>query len=167
MHNDTREMQMKQIYRTEIQMTYEEYKKMCWTLRRRKAILISSIVSAVLLACGILLCLSGALEGGIYIAGAAAYPILVYVLYAYTMRKNYFSQKTPENRVARYEFTSDRVVLQTSASRAEIMYASLYKVLETKTHFYLLVSASQSFAVRKDLCEQGLLDLLHGLCKRN
>lgn len=152
-------------YRTSIKMTYEEYQTMCWALKRRKAIIISGIVSLLLLAAGGISLQSGdAEEGIICFSMALAYPCLVFGFYRYSMNKSYRSQKiAADSRRVDYVFYPDRMVVHTAASRSEIRYDQLYRVKETKTNFYLMVGVNQSMAVKKERCSDELLALLKSL----
>lgn len=152
-------------YQTSIEMTYEEYQTMCWALKRRKAIIISGIVSMLLLAAGAISLQSGDVAEGIISFGMAlVYPCLVFGFYRYSMKKSYRSQKiAADNRRVDYEFYPDRMVVHTAVSRSEIRYDQLYRVKETKTNFYLMIGVNQSMAVKKELCSDELLAFLKSL----
>lgn len=157
-----------EVYQTQIEMTYSEYKKMCWALKRKKAMAVSAVVSAFLLSGGLFFRKSGdAMTGMFFLVMAFVYPLLVFGLYSRMIHKNFYSQKAVKGARVDYQFYRDRVMLQTPVSKSEIRYDLFYRVMETKTNFYLLTGENQSLAVKKENCSGELLTLLKGLKSRN
>ena len=155
---------MDPLYQTTMEMTYPEYKRMCWALKRKKFLIVSGIISTLMLLLSILYFYKGDIKEGVfYLAVAFLFPLLLIGLYSRSLHKNYYSQQWPKDHRVEYVFYEDRLTAKTEAGNAEVPYDKLYQVMETKTNFYLLVGANQSFAVKKADCTKELLARLQGL----
>lgn len=155
---------MNPVYQTTMEMTYPEYKRMCWALKRKKFLIVSAILSTLMLLLGIFYFYKGEVKEGVfYLAVAFLFPLLLIGLYSRSLQKNYYSQQWPKDHRVEYVFYEDRLTAKTEAGNAEVPYDKLYQVMETKTNFYLLVGANQSFAVKKANCTKDLLARLQGL----
>lgn len=153
-----------QKYETEMVMTYEEYKKMGLALRGRKLLFLSIVVSAVcLILMGISFYAQGYSSAIFCLVLAIAYPALVFVLFFRSLRKNFKSQSTSFDRRAHYTFYEDHMEIQTAIGYSKIAYKDFFRILETKTHFYLLLTINQALAVRKDQSSPEILNILSNL----
>lgn len=149
-------------YHCEFEMTYQEYKKMCWAIRQRKLAIFFLLICTITLLGGLFSLWIGRTGDGIFLLlFTLLYPILVYGLFQWAMHRNYYSQKVPADRICHYEFQEHSFLARTSVSSSEIPYTSLYRVVESGTNFYLMVGASQSFAIKKENCSEELLHFLH------
>ena len=158
---------MKEAYETSVELNYMEYKKMCQVLNGRRIIIITIIISGFLLASGLFLLIMGSIvTGGFFLVLAAGYPLLLWGVFTRSVRKSFSSQKLLENQHIHYEFLEDRFIARSDISRAEIRYPMLYRIIETKTNFYLLVGPNQSFVVKKENCSGELTAFLGELRKR-
>lgn len=159
---------MKEAYETSSEMNYTEYKKMCQVLNGRRIIILAIIISGFLLASGLFLLIMGSIvTGGFFLVLAAGYPLLLWGVFTRSVRKSFSSQKLLENRHIHYEFLEDRFIARSDISRAEIRYDLLYRIVETKTNFYLLLGPNQSFLVKKENCSGELTAFLGELRKRH
>lgn len=157
---------MNTLYQTTMEMTYPEYKRMCWALKRKKFLIVSGIISTLMLLLGIFYFYKGEVKEGVfYLAVAFLFPLLLIGLYSRSLHKNYYSQQWPKDHRVEYVFYEDRLTAKTEAGNAEVPYNKLYQVMETKTNFYLLIGANQCFAVKKADCTKELLARLQGLHK--
>lgn len=152
---------MAALFHTDVKVTYEEYGKMCWTLRRKRFLLGSLLVSGISTLIGIYFFASGSMETGIFfLVLAGLYPLLLWAVLSHSMHKNYFSQKVPGDRTSHFEFYPDYMAFKTEVSQSEIRYDALYRIIETKANLYLLLSVSQCLILKKEGCPEGLLTLL-------
>ena len=159
---------MKEAYETSIEMNYTEYKKMCQVLNGRRIIILAIIISGFLLASGLFLLIMGSsVTGGFFLVLTAGYPLLLWGVFTRSVRKSFSSQKLLENQHIHYEFLEDRFIARSDISRAEIRYDLLYRIVETKTNFYLLLGLNQSFVVKKENCSGELTAFLGELRKRH
>ncbi|MFR9280803.1 YcxB family protein [Levyella massiliensis] len=157
---------MNPVYQNTMEMTYPEYKRMCWALKRKKFLIVSGIVSTLMLLLGIFYLYNGDVKEGVfYLAVTFLFPLLLISLYSHSLHKNYYSQQWPKDHRVQYVFYEDHLTAKTEAGNSEVPYDKLYQVIETKTNFYLLVGANQSFAVKKADCTKELLARLQGLHK--
>lgn len=155
---------MNPVYQTTMEMTYPEYKRMCWALKRKKFFIVSGIVSTLTLLLSIFYLYNGDVKESVfYLAVTFLFPLLLIGLYSRSLHKNYYSQQWPKDHRVEYVFYEDRLTAKTETGNAEVPYDKLYQVMETKTNFYLLIGANQCFAVKKADCTKELLARLQGL----
>ena len=56
-------------------------------------------------------------------------------------------------------------VSKTEKSESIVEYDKLYKIIETKTNFYLMIADNQGYIVSKANCSQELIDFIISLKK--
>lgn len=159
---------MKEAYETSLEMNYMEYKNMCQVLNGRRIIIFAIIISGFLLPSGLFILIWKRDAAGMFILVlTAGYLLFLWGVFTCSVRKSFSSQKLLGNQHIRYEFLEDHFIVYTDTSRAEIRYPMLYRIIETKTNFYLLLGPNQSFVVKKENCSGELTGFLGELRKRH
>lgn len=92
-------------------------------------------------------------------------PILIYLITMYRMKKNYKSNKFLQNTVINLKFAEDQFDVVSDRGSSVIRYDDLYRVIETKTNFYLYISNNQALTVIKANCSDELISFLKGQIK--
>lgn len=80
-------------------------------------------------------------------------------------RRNWNTDKSIHN--LRFDMTFGENDLKISSANAQVSvkYEDVHKVIETKTHFYIMVSSARGYIVVKDNCSKELIDFIRNLKK--
>ncbi|SFG10081.1 YcxB-like protein [Oribacterium sp. WCC10] len=92
-------------------------------------------------------------------------PLVIYLITMYRVKKNYKSSKFLQTTVTTFKFAEDRFEAISERGHSVIRYDDLYKVIETKTNFYLYISNNQALTVIKANCSDELVSFLKKLSK--
>jgi hypothetical protein len=152
-------------YHTTATVSYEAYKTMCWALmRRRKATIAVGILLLLIIASGIASWMTGERGIGLFaLILTGGYILFVYLLARASIRRAYRTTRISQNLTVDYTFEPERVVVKTANGESRIRYEDLYRVIETPTHFYLMIGNHQGYIVVKANCEPALIAFLEGL----
>ena len=92
---------------------------------------------------------------------------LYYYANFYIVKKTFYSHKLSANQHSFFEFFEDYFTQKTndfnqnvSADFSQIKYEDLYKIVETKTNFYLFVGNILAFTIIKENCSTELIEFL-------
>ena len=171
-------------YTVESCMTQEEYVKFNEAVIRSSGMnrIMIPVCTGIIIVLGIYRMVQGRIGIGIYLIALA---ILFNVFLGFSTRRRairtWQATKELQNRKVRYYFYDDHMESESlgngagagtseaagsgTGSRSAVRYDSLHRVLETPTNFYILTSAGQGIAIRKEDCEPGLIELLQGIKK--
>ena len=75
-------------------------------------------------------------------------------------KKVYNSNKSIQNLEMTYYFYEDYLIQDSELGRTEIKYTDLYKINESKTHFYLRDSKITAMIIVKENCDEALCEFL-------
>jgi len=93
--------------------------------------------------------------------------LVVYpLMFKGVVKKNYESNKMWQGIYMVTEFYPDYFCLDTPVGQSQITYDKIYRILETKTNFYILVGKNQGVIIVKEDCPQGLDEYIRQLAKR-
>ena len=84
-----------------------------------------------------------------------------------TIKKTYYSNKAITSCVADFEFYDNYVREITQNGETKLEYSKIYKIIETKTNFYIMLSVNQGFIIVKANCTDGLIDFIKSLKEKN
>lgn len=168
-------------YTVESCMTQEEYVKFNEAVIRSSRVnkVMIPVCTGIIIVLGIYRMVQGRIGIGIYLIALA---ILFNVFLGFSAKRRalrtWEANRDMQNRKVKYYFYDDHFESEPvnsssqsgqnpaqSANRAATRYDALHKVLETPTNFYILSSAGQGIAIRKEDCEPGLIELLQGIKK--
>ncbi|WP_329886109.1 YcxB family protein [Pseudoramibacter faecis] len=152
-------------YHTTATVTYEAFKTMCWALmRRRKITIAAGIAFLFLIGVGIDAWVAGQYGIVLFVLIlGVGYPLLLYLIVRANIRRVYRTTKAAQNLTVDYAFEPERVVVKTANGENRIRYEDFYKVIETPTHFYLMIGSNQAYIVVKANCDAALIAFLKGL----
>lgn len=149
------------MYKTDLLYDYNEYKKFSAVLVldriKKRAILLSIIFVALIIITFIFKDFSyliGALIGVII-----AIPMSLIII-KIRMKKLWKSSNYVKDKYMEITFDDEKVSSKMGESSTIVKYSDIYKILETKTHFYILVSQNQGFIVKKANCSQEMIDFI-------
>ena len=80
-----------------------------------------------------------------------------------TVKKTYYSNKAITSCVADFEFFDNYVREKTENGETKLEYSKIYKIIETKTNFYIMASVNQGFIIVKGNCPDGLVDFIKSI----
>lgn len=80
-----------------------------------------------------------------------------------TIKKTYYSNKAITSCVADFEFFDNYVREKTENGETKLEYSKIYKIIETKTNFYIMASVNQGFIIVKGNCPDGLVDFIKSI----
>lgn len=79
------------------------------------------------------------------------------------VKKTYYSNKAITSCVADFEFYDNYVRELTQNGETKLEYSNIYKIIETKTNFYIMASVNQGFIIVKGNCPDGLIDFIKSI----
>ena len=90
----------------------------------------------------------------------------VYMNYAYTFgmdrraRKLFRQTKVAQDIVNEYDFFDQYFAYRNTNGQGSMAYDKLFKVIETRTHFYLMLSKVQGYTIAKDEAPAGFTEFM-------
>ena len=90
----------------------------------------------------------------------------VYMNYAYTYgmdrraRKIFRQTKVAQDIVNEYDFFDEYFSYRNTNGQGTMAYDKLFKVIETRTHFYLMLSKVQGYTIAKDEAPAGFTEFM-------
>lgn len=148
------------LYETFTVFSFDEYKKFVdATSKRKQSNILLAVVSVFLLVIGIFQ------KTPLMIALAVIYPILMLFSQKKSVERAY--KNTPAMHDARvdFRFYDDHFVKVFGESEEQLEYEKLYKIIETETNFYLMISKTQGFVLVKNNMPEGLAELIKTIKK--
>ncbi len=76
------------------------------------------------------------------------------------VKKIYASNKLAQNMEILFQFGEEALVENTANGQFTVPYEKLHKILETKTHFYLMTAKNQGYMLNKSAFPPGLEEFL-------
>ena len=153
---------MEPLYTTETTYTLEEYKRFAHTVQRRIGHL--PVAIAVLLVMLVLLWLLTD-EWGFLLGAALSVPAVI-VMLELQLRRAYASNRAVQGNVTHYSFYEDRFESDSPLGHTQMQYEMLYRVLETRTHFYLMLGKNQGAIIVKAHCTPELIEHIRTVAAR-
>lgn len=159
---------MEACYQSQVQYTFEEYKKMyhaisiqinkvfikvitldvCFCLLAYMYLTRNLYTSLILLVCAIL------------------FPIIFYFTLRGNVKRSYISNLSIQNLQIEYTFFKDNFTCHSKLGDIKIEYRNVYRILETKTNFYFMLSQNQGMILKKENCSEELMALIQNLKKK-
>lgn len=147
-------------YETSTTMTYDEYKKMSlasYPVMHRGALIFLIAVELMCVILFVVSLLSSSRMSAIFLIYPFVLPVIFFIRTTLTLRKVYNSMKAAQNYTSRYLFYENHVEATTSIGESRIEYKNLYKVIETKTNYYLFIGMNQAMNIIKANCSDELI----------
>ena len=153
------------LYQTSIKFTYEEYKRFSLTIMK-KALTKSAIGLVILLLFAAIL--FGMNNSKLSALLCAFIPLFIFMLVLKVnkqIKRTYESNELLKDITQTIEFYEKHFVAKSDKSETTVEYEKLYKVIENKTNFYLMIADNQGYIVSKANCSQELIDFIIALKK--
>ena len=87
---------------------------------------------------------------------AIIYPIIIAILRNRQIKKVWNSNKVAQNINVKFEFYDTYFAEINENGETRLEYNKLYKIIETKTNFYLMIAKNQGFILNKSNLPEGL-----------
>lgn len=167
-------MDTKMPYKTDTIFTFDEYKKFNNSIKGKWLTKIIYIIIGILVLNSLsrefyLLIYKGIFTIDLFIGLGFLIWLggTYYYIYFYFVKKTFYSNKLSANQHSFFEFYDDYFTEKTnefnensSSNFAKIRYDDLYKIIETKTNFYLFVGNILAYTIIKENCSAELIEFL-------
>lgn len=158
---------MEPLYKTQTAYSFEEYSKYneAVLLKQKgfKAVMITLPVLYVLLM-GAVFYSTREISTVFVVLFALLLSTVVFIAsFKKTIKKTYYSNKAITSCVADFEFYDNYVRELTQNGETKLEYSKIYKIIETKTNFYIMASVNQGFIIVKGNCPDGLVDFIKSI----
>lgn len=161
---------MEPLFTTQTIYSFSEYKRWCLTLSQKRAKIITGVPIALFLLYAarflfeptdtrskiltliIIAFFCGALIG------------LFYIRRNRQIKKTYYSNQTVQkNGAVTIDFFDDYLISHGTDGYVEYRYANCYRIIETKTNFYIMMATNSGIIIIKQNCSPELIKFLHEL----
>ena len=143
--------------------SFEEYKRYCRTIQN-KMIHRPVVIAVMMVAFALLALLADDLSMRIgFLIGALLCPLIFHIISAVMEKKAYYANRAFQDADLTYSFYPDRIETRNVLGFTTISYDQLYRVIETKQNFYLMISQNQGMIIVKQNCSPELLSFLQQL----
>lgn len=157
------------VFSAETRMTITEYKEYNHIVSEKisKIWIITAVMEIMLAAVGLyMIGKNMSIAIGIFI-GAVLFPIFLFFRLDSEAEKVFRSNKLMQNELITMNFYSDRVESSSIMGNSIIEYDKIYRIIETKTHFYIMVAKNQGLIVVKRNCTPQLISFIEQLMKEH
>ena len=143
------------LYSITIQYSYKEYRRFNWKL------FLNPIRVIIYIALELWLLFLGWLVGHHFLYLLAILcPVLMVISQDIQFKKTWLSNKIAKNQTVKFDFYDTYFIGKDSYGESKVEYKKLYKILETKTDFYLMLSKNQGSILVKANLPDGLCEFL-------
>lgn len=158
---------MEPLYKTQTAYSFEEYSKyneaVLLKQKSLKAVMIIIPVLYVLLM-GAVFYSTREISTVFVVLFALLLSTVVFIAsFKKAVKKTYYSNKAITSCVADFEFYDNYVREITQNGETKLEYSKIYKIIETKTNFYIMASVNQGFIIVKGNCPDGLVDFIKSI----
>ena len=169
------------LYTVRTKLTFEEYKKFniaVWRNRKSgKFLRVIYTILYILLALELLLCLVAAavfrsaelLRPCVTVVTCGAmiafFNLIMWLAVRFSVRKAFSTDKATMDMEFTTRFYDDYMEEESEVGIIRLRYKEIYKVIETKTHIYIMQSTIKGYIFKKDECPDGLVEFINSLKK--
>lgn len=150
---------MNQTLQTETVYTYDEYKKfnhaILWQVRKIPVVML--VIELVLLA----VCYFT--RDITYIVCAVLVPLIFKIVFSINAKSDYAKNPSIQNVTFIYTFYPNYVEQASVLGKGRVNYSQVQRVLETPTHFYLVLGQGSGIIILKRKCSEELVSFLQEL----
>jgi len=151
------------LHKTSVRFTYEEYKRFSLTIMK-KALTKSAIgLLILLLFAAILFGMNNPKMSALLCAFVVLYTFMLIFKINSQIKKTYESNELLKDITQTIEFYEKHFVAKSDKSETTVEYEKLYKVIENKTNFYLMIADNQGYIVSKANCDNELIEFINKL----
>lgn len=148
------------LYETFMVFSLDEYKKfVAATSKNKLNNILLAVVSVILIIMGIVQ------KAPILFIMAVVYPFLMISSQKKGVERNYKRATGMHDARIDYRFYEDRFVKIFAENEEEYEYANLFKVIETETNFYIMISKAQGYVLVKANMPEGMEEFVRNIKK--
>ena len=153
------------IHKTTVKFTYEEYKRFSLTIMKKALTKTAIGLLILLLFAAILFGMNNSKLSALLCAFVVIYTFMIVFKINSQIKKTYESNELLKDITQTIEFYEKHFVAKSDKSETTVEYEKLYKVIENKTNFYLMIADNQGYIVSKSNCDNELIEFIHKLKK--
>lgn len=149
---------MEPLYKSNTKYTFEEYKKFNYAITTviNKMHVKTVIVVLMFVLLAYMYMKQSMYATTIMLLCAAIFPFLFYITINNNIMKTYNSNKAMKDLDVEFEFYKDYCLYRCKLGETKLEYKDLYKIIETKTNFYLMLAKNQGIIIKKENCNEDL-----------
>lgn len=155
------------LFETKTVLTYDLYKKYNFEVMKKSklvvALIIYEVVIVALAAAAVMLKKYAILIEAIILF--IIVPLLTYLIRVRAIKRLYNSNKMTFNQEYVIRFYPDCLIKTSENSSTNIKYNQIYKVIESKENFYIMISTNQGMPIIKSNCSPELIEFIRKLKK--
>ncbi len=157
----------KALYHTSTEIGFSEYQKLCNAVagtHTRYWITFVLFEFAILIIAFLYYRNGKDLIAWVFAGCAVVFPLLFMLNQRRIQHKAYYSSKNAKDMTVNTSFYSDYLMTRTSTGAVtNLKYSQIFRILETKTNFYLLTAENQGTIIVKKNCSPALIAFLQKL----
>jgi len=154
------------LHKTSVKFTYEEYKRFSLTIMKKALTKTTIGLVILLLFAAILFGMNNSKLSALLCAFVVLYTFMLIFKINSQIKKTYESNELLKDITQTIEFYEKHFIAKSDKSETTVEYEKLYKVVENKTNFYLMIADNQGYIVSKANCSQELIGFIIKLEER-
>jgi len=151
------------IHKTTVKFTYEEYKRFSLTIMKKALTKTAIGLLMLLLLVAVLLGMDNFKLAVLLCMFIPLYIFMLMFKINSQIKRTYESNELLKDMTQTIEFYENHFVAKTDKSESTVEYEKLYKVIENKTNFYLMIGDNQGYIVSKANCDNDLIEFINKL----
>ena len=151
------------LHKTSVKFTYEEYKRFSLTIMKKALTKTTIGLVILLLFAAILFGMNNSKLSALLCAFVVLYTFMLVYKINSQIKKTYESNELLKDITQTIEFYEKHFVAKSDKSETTVEYEKLYKVVENKTNFYLMIADNQGYIVSKANCDDELIRFIGNL----
>ena len=140
---------MEPLFKISQSYTFEEVKKFNKVLYGESMIFVNFGMIIMFLT-GILCIILGQLDS--HVLFFILFPIFMVIFPKVELNNYYKSNKILQEIIQEYEFYEENFIVKNEMTEFKIGYDKIYKIIETKTNFYIMIAKNQGYIISKSNC---------------
>lgn len=146
---------MKPLFECKTICTYDTYRALCGAvnryMRRGWRFLVLAVEAGFLITAFVDLFIGRQLSfyGRIALVGAVLFPLILWWELNRVVKGAWRTNQSMQNCEMQYSFYEDRVEQESVLGHSVFMYDKLYRILETKDYFFLMIGNNQGIIIQK------------------
>jgi len=148
------------IHKTTVKFTYEEYKRFSLTIMKKALTKTAIGLLILLLFAAVLLGMDNPKLAALLCAFIPLYIFMLVLKINKQIKRTYESNELLKDITQTIEFYEKHFIAKSDKSETTVEYEKLYKVIENKTNFYLMIADNQGYIVSKANCDNELIEFI-------
>lgn len=148
------------MYQTELEYTYSEYMKLQKKIYGRRFNILFVMIGIIVV---LIMGFSKELNQIIYfsIAFFSIVPLLIQIIVAIIgIKIGWALDKITDTTINKYTFFEHHLEMKNDTGTYYVNYHDIYRIIETKTHFYLEIDKYHHFIIKKENCCDELIEFI-------